>query len=207
MGYIGNGPYQGVLTGGNIQDGTVETTDLADGAVTTVKISDGNITAAKMHSTLDLSGKTVTLPAGVGGKVLQVVQAINTTLVQPSTATAGYWFSSGTQATITPSSTSSKILVLVQQSYFQENTGPQGLGFLIARNGTDVTTEQGFSASYQGADRVHGYHSMVYLDSPSTTSAVTYAVKAEFWTTGGDIQLQYAGTQSPSRIVLLEIAA
>ena len=40
-----------------VQDGVVATADLADGAVT----------AAKLNSTLDLSGKTVTLPAGVGG--------------------------------------------------------------------------------------------------------------------------------------------
>ena len=67
MGYIGNAPYQGVLTGGNIQDGTVETTDLANGAVTTVKLGDGQVTAGKLAATLDLTGKTVTLPAGVGG--------------------------------------------------------------------------------------------------------------------------------------------
>ena len=48
MGYIGNGPYQGVLTGGNIQDGTVETTALAAGAVTTAKINDGAVTAGKL---------------------------------------------------------------------------------------------------------------------------------------------------------------
>ena len=67
MGYIGNAPYQGVLTGGNIQDGTVETTDIANGAVTTVKLGDGQVTAGKLAATLDLTGKTVTLPAGVGG--------------------------------------------------------------------------------------------------------------------------------------------
>ena len=64
MGYIGNAPYQGVLTGGNIQDGTVETTDLADGAVATQKLADTAVTAGKLHTTLDLSAKTVTLPDG-----------------------------------------------------------------------------------------------------------------------------------------------
>jgi len=67
MGYIGNAPYQGVLTGGNIQDGTVETTDLADGAVTTGKINDQAVTPVKMHNTLDLSSKTLTLPSGAVG--------------------------------------------------------------------------------------------------------------------------------------------
>jgi hypothetical protein len=63
MGYIGNAPYQGVLTGGNIQDGTVETIDLADEAVTTTKLHDQAVTAGKLHTTLDLSDKTLNLPA------------------------------------------------------------------------------------------------------------------------------------------------
>ena len=57
MGYIGNAPYQGVITGDNIQDASIDTADLKDSAVT----------VGKLASTLDLSGKTVTLPAGVGG--------------------------------------------------------------------------------------------------------------------------------------------
>jgi len=65
MGYIGNGPYQGVLTGGNIQDGTVETTDLADGAVTTVKISDASVTATKLAA-----GAAVPSQSGQSGKYL-----------------------------------------------------------------------------------------------------------------------------------------
>lgn len=64
MGYIGNAPYQGVLTGANIQDGTVDTADIANDAVTTVKMADVSVTAGKLHTTLDLSAKTVTLPDG-----------------------------------------------------------------------------------------------------------------------------------------------
>lgn len=83
MSYIGNAPYQGVLTGGNIQDGTVETTDLADSAVTTVKLADTAVTAGKLASTLDLTGKTVTLPAGVGG------HASGTTANRPASPSIG----------------------------------------------------------------------------------------------------------------------
>ena len=36
---------------------------IADNAITTAMITDANITHAKLHSTMDLSGKTVTLPA------------------------------------------------------------------------------------------------------------------------------------------------
>jgi len=50
MGYIGNAPYQGVITGANIQDGTVDTADIANDAVTTVKITDANITEGKLNA-------------------------------------------------------------------------------------------------------------------------------------------------------------
>ena len=61
MGMIGNTPAAGLIGGGNIQDGSVDTIDIAnsavttakvaDGAVTTAKVTDGNITAAKLAST------------------------------------------------------------------------------------------------------------------------------------------------------------
>ena len=51
--------------------------------LTSADITDGIISVAKLTSTLDLSSNTVTLPSGVGGKVLQVVGATTgTQLVQ-----------------------------------------------------------------------------------------------------------------------------
>lgn len=61
MAYIGNAPAAGILSGDNIQDGTVGTNDLANSAVTTAKIADGGVhtakiadnavSAAKLHTT------------------------------------------------------------------------------------------------------------------------------------------------------------
>ncbi len=45
-----------------IADGAIDPAHLASDAVTTVKIADANVTAAKLAATLDLSGKTITLP-------------------------------------------------------------------------------------------------------------------------------------------------
>ena len=45
---------------------------LTTGTLPIARIADGDITAAKLGSTLDLSGKTVTLPAGTGGKVVNL---------------------------------------------------------------------------------------------------------------------------------------
>ena len=42
---------------------TIKATAILDGAIDTADLADGAVTTTKMHSTLDLSGKTVTLPA------------------------------------------------------------------------------------------------------------------------------------------------
>lgn len=58
MGYLGNNPYQGVLTGGSIQDGTVDTADLAPGAITTTKLEDNSVTASKIAAGAGLPSQT-----------------------------------------------------------------------------------------------------------------------------------------------------
>ena len=45
MGYIGNAPYQGVVSGENIVDGSIDTADLKNDAVATAKIAVGAFTA------------------------------------------------------------------------------------------------------------------------------------------------------------------
>jgi hypothetical protein len=42
----------------------------SSGQITSAKIGDGEVTAGDLASTLNLTGKSVTLPAGVGGKVI-----------------------------------------------------------------------------------------------------------------------------------------
>jgi hypothetical protein len=57
-----NGITDNAVTTAKIACGAVEESDLAANAVTSAKITDGTIAAADLNSTVDLSGKTVTLP-------------------------------------------------------------------------------------------------------------------------------------------------
>lgn len=147
------------------------------------------------------------LPTDVlgSGAVLQVVSAQNTTQVTVNTGIIS-WVNTGTSATITPKFSSSRILVMVQQSIFHENTTATGTGFRIYRNGSAITADNGYTASYQGADRIHAYTPITYMDSPGSTSALTYTIYGLNWATGGQVQYQYSGSESPSRIILMEIA-
>ena len=73
--------------------------------------ADGAITAAKLASTLDLTGKTVTLPAGVGGKVIQFVYKKDGVTTNSN---SGGWTDSvetGHNVDITPIMSNSTLLV------------------------------------------------------------------------------------------------
>jgi len=159
----------------------------SDGTVTAGKIASGAVTDAKLASTLDLSGKTVTLPTGTGGKVLQVVQGfVGTTATIASSNTNNYADFTGLSASITPLSTSSKILVQVDVNFgFEVGT----IHFRVVRGSTAIGVHTGTlggtrlasSKSFRVAATPYAIQSanatLTHLDSPNTTSATTYKLQ------------------------------
>jgi hypothetical protein len=75
----------GAVTGNIIPDGGIATAKLADDAVTTIKISDGNITHEKLHTSMDLTGKTVTVATAAGST--NTTAAASTAFVQQELTT------------------------------------------------------------------------------------------------------------------------
>lgn len=119
------------------------------------------------------------------GSILQVV----TTTKTDTTSFSGTntWNNvSGMSATITPSSTSSRIIVLCIAMYSATNTY-NAVNFAIARNGTRTpvgnTAGSNRVFAFWGSDDVYGaaYNSgqinIMFVDSPATTSAVTYQLQ------------------------------
>ena len=139
-------------------------------------------------------------PAG-GGKVLQVVEGSYSTQVDNATTT---FQDTNLTANITPSSASSKILIIVKQSgYKNELNIENALIVQLLRDSTSIDTALlGYSAT---ALIMYGTLSLMKLDSPNTTSQITY--KTQFRnnanTSGASVQ---AGSY-PSRITLMEIGA
>jgi hypothetical protein len=138
--------------------------------------------------------------AGSGG-VLQVVQGSYST---GSSSTSASYVDTGLSASITPSSTSSKILVLVTQSVFIAGSSQgQGAVLGIFRDSTLVweSINQAVQSYDQGGSGVEVGASigLNYLDSPSTTSTLTY--KTRVYRSGGAETRWRAGT-----ITLVEIA-
>ena len=141
--------------------------------------------------------------APAGGKVLQVVGATTSTEVINNTNT---YADTTLSATITPSATSSKIMVLITQngfwtySNFANNAGQ----IRILRGATSIWATQ-FINYDNAAQSKQNTYSFVYLDSPSTTSATTY--KTQFRNVQNQQGVIVQESTAPSSIVLLEIGA
>ena len=161
--------------------------------------SDGTVTNAKLAQDI-ISGETAltTEPAGtdeflvsdagtlkrvdaslVGrGKILQVVTATDNTL-RSTTSTSFVTASNTLSVDITPSATSSKIFVTTDFASGL-STDDQAAIFTIYRDSTDLGDSGGEGMVRQAAYNV-GYDvyfpvGMNYLDSPSSTSELTYQV-------------------------------
>jgi hypothetical protein len=143
-------------------------------------------------------------PAG-GGKVLQVVGATHSTTV---TNTAGTQTATGLTATITPTLATSKILVIISQhaDIYATSTDVYGL-FSLFRGATNINEWYGnFNSSGTGTSRPI-LNSVVYYDSPATTSATTYSTKIGTTSTGSGRTAVAQPGSGLSTITLLEIGA
>ena len=137
-------------------------------------------------------------------RVLQVVQAVySAVIVSNSTTTMA---DTNLTATITPQSSSSKILVMVTQT-MSKNSGNSNnaVAARIMRGATAVHTfavAMGYTAS--AIDNIFCL-SATYLDSPATTSATTY--KTQFANFIAAAAVSANTNNTPATITLMEISA
>jgi hypothetical protein len=124
------------------------------------------------------------------------------TYATPVSIGTGSWIDTGLTLSITPSSSSSKILIIANVGGLQTYSSSTGANFQLLRNSTAIV---GFGTFY-------GYPvsmyipggSLTYLDSPATTSAITYKTQHQRAFASGSGVVN--GDGSPSFITLLEIA-
>ena len=151
--------------------------------ITTSQIipDDGSVTDAKIAA-MAASKLTGNIPyANMPGSMIQTVQRISTS---HETINTSSWTATNVFASITPNSTSSKILVRMTGTIRTYNTSGQaargawrlykdigGGGF--NRVGTHQFSHSSYDYGSSGSLNDIPYH-VEYLDSPSTTSEVTY---------------------------------
>ena len=158
----GSGSITGISAGG-LPDGIVDADMLAANAVTAGKLA-----------------------SGVGGKILQVLSVAKTD--QFSSTSTSFVDITGLSINITPTSSSSKILVLAQIGISGEDAGT---GIMLDRSGTEPLkadadgSRQRFTmiGTYAGSGGElqygNGSNHISFLDSPNTTSQLTYKLKAK----------------------------
>ncbi len=132
------------------------------------------------------------LVSGASGGIIQVVQNVQG-IGQVNSGTYGTSeYDIGLNCTITPQRTDSKILISANWPCIQYGTFTTN--FYLNRGTTHIHMTQLYSST--GSYTV-AYPNMMYLDSPSTTSAVTYKISAEV-TSGHDLRTNYNLTDASS---------
>ena len=147
------------------------------------------------------------IPTGGGGGIIQIkmTQTINSGS-QFSTGSGTYVDVTGYNCTISPTSTSSKILVTINPLFLLNNGSgtSQRVALKLLRDSTSLLDQNDFCSHQVGnaeADYlgVAGYFQ--YLDSPSSTSTLTYKVQVKQHAGGGTTYVQ-----ATSSIMLQEIS-
>jgi hypothetical protein len=142
-----------------------------------------------------------TLPTG---SVLQVVQGTLTGQTTYSSPTS--FTQTSLTGSITPTSSSSKILVIMSYVFYNASTGQNYQATIYRNNTTNISPNSGnaFPVAYvNGATNVKVPFTINYLDSPSTTSSTSYTcwIKAS----GGNID--FGDGSGTGTVTLMEIAA
>jgi len=144
------------------------------------------------------------VPTGGGGGIIQVVQSQITTQDEVTTATT--WTDTTLTASITPKFSTSKILInCTCHASNGDNVQNTDARFRIVRDGVEVCKtrqrlyDYGSSGVYMDTTM-----SMLFLDSPATTSAITYTL--QFYLSSGTRVRISEGGSGNSSLILMEVS-
>jgi len=159
------------------------------------------------------NGTVLTTTSPKAGNIIQVIEGTTQARVDITSGT-GTWTDTNLKASITPSSSSNKVLVLVNGTLFTGNNSSGAV--TVFRGGTGGTnigdSTYGFFQGNASGDSSNGAVmgcNLMKLDSPSTTSATEYIVKIKrVWAgSGGDTKFPSSNNNEISTITLMEVAA
>ena len=197
------------ITTGQFADAKIA--DVASSKITgTITPSDATVSIAKLtatgtkDATTFLRGDNTFAEAG-GGKILQVLGATDSTN-RSTTSTSFVTASNTLSVAITPTSTSSKIFILVNCNIGQDgaNNRPR---ITIFRDATNLGNSDGMGFLNYTSGDFHIPASISYLDSPSSTSELTYQLYIKCSSGTAIINSSYpVAATLKSSITVMEIA-
>jgi hypothetical protein len=150
---------------------------------------------------LTFNNATTQASAGV---VLQVVGATYSTFGSTTSTT---YADTGITVTITPKFATSKILILVDISGVKKAAFDSAGGFKMQRNSSDLWNINDF-VCWNGAAQGNSTHiGAMYLDSPASSSALTYKIQYKTFSASCAFAFNESNTTALSTITVMEIAA
>ena len=222
----GGGGSSTPFTGGTVANLTVFQNTVTITTGSSIVIGSAVISTGTSSSSLAVSGSLVTGNRGISsssmpaGAILQVTSTFYTSIF--STSLAAWTNITGYNCTITPTSSTSKILVMV--AGVGGISGADSAIVALQRNGlfiSSATNTTGYvsgsaNSLYNGSSDSNNNKgfTITYLDSPSTTATITYqvlvnsvqSVTVYINALGSNISGQVYSSLAASNIVLMEVA-
>jgi hypothetical protein len=169
----------------------------------------GGATYGTSGQVLTSGGSSAAPTWGGAGKILQVVSGSASTAV--SYTSSSTWTDSGLSASITPSATSSKVLILIDVCIlvFRTGDGDVGSGLKIERGSTPIFTTPNDYGIYINAAASGGVDSsqraaLNVLDEPESISELTYTLYGKNYNQGTS---RFQPGANQSHMILMEVAA
>ena len=201
-----------VLNIGTPSDDTVATASIQANAITAAKLNNDIISGLTALTSapadtdeflISDAGTIKRIDASLvvgGGKVLQLVEGTKTDAF--STTNTSSHQATGLSVDITPSATTSKVLILA--SFQVTNTVDGEYADIALKRGSSFIGGSNTLQIMDGHSR-RSQQIMLYLDTPSSTSSLTYEVY--MYTSGGGSTSQLNGNSLTARILAIEIGA
>jgi len=181
--------------------GQIDATDGSTGLTTNANLASSGTADATTY----LRGDRIW--DSVSQKFRQIAQVQSTTSI--TTSVQGTWVSTGLSQSITPLSTNSKILCIVHCPIrYGTNNGGGDAGIRIDRSGTAIFTDT-YKNNVSVIVDISYTVDLFYLDSPATTSALTYTIQFALTNASGvyaNPTVCWNTSQTPITFSLIEVA-
>lgn len=183
--------------------GQLDATDGLNGLVANANLASSGTASSSTYLRGDRTWASI-----VTSKVLQVVQTAYTGTDSTTAGGPSTFSNTSCTASITPSSSSNKVLAMISMPTYHGSAAMQG-GARIMRGSSAAFSGIALDYWTSTGSGISGNINIQWLDSPATTSSITYTAQFATWG-GGTLQINrdYNGNNNGvTYLTLLEIAA
>lgn len=161
-------------------------------------VGNATVGTVKTNSIQSVAGKSILNTTG------GIIQVVSSTSDVSNSTTSTTWQASPITASITPSASTNKILIMVHA--WTACPGPHHCWTTIFRNDTTNlgNGDVGMGNLYQSTSYTEAQQTLVFLDSPSTISSTSYRL---FWRSQTSGQTVSVGAGRRMSMILMEVTA